>query len=119
MDAATRKRQGRDRRRRRIRKKITGTATKPRLSIYRSNDHIYAQLIDDLCGKTLASASSRDKGHSGPSGNIEGAKVVGTKIAERAKEAGIENAVFDRNGLLYHGRVKALADAARESGLKF
>lgn len=109
----------RNRRKRGIRKQITGDAQRPRLTVYRSLNHIYAQLVDDLRGKTLASASTRDKGHSGPSGNIEGAKVVGSRIAERAKEAGIEQAVFDRNGLLYHGRVKALADAARESGLKF
>jgi large subunit ribosomal protein L18 len=109
----------RNRRKRGIRKHITGNAERPRLTVYRSLNHIYAQLIDDLCGKTLASASTRDKGHSGPTGNVEGAKLIGTKLADRAKEAGIDKAVFDRNGLLYHGRVKALADAAREGGLKF
>ena len=109
----------RNRRKRGIRKHITGDAERPRLTVYRSLNHIYAQVIDDLRGKTLASASSRDKGHSGPTGNVEGAKLIGTRLAERAKEAGVDNVVFDRNGLLYHGRVKALADAAREGGLKF
>ncbi len=109
----------RNRRKRGIRKHLTGDAERPRLTVYRSLNHIYAQVIDDLRGKTLASASSRDKGHSGPTGNVEGAKLIGTRLAERAKEAGVDNVVFDRNGLLYHGRVKALADAAREGGLKF
>ena len=109
----------RNRRKRGIRKHITGDAERPRLTVYRSLNHIYAQVIDDLRGKTLASASSRDKGHSGPTGNVEGAKLIGTRLAERAKEAGVDNVVFDRNGLLFHGRVKALADAAREGGLKF
>ncbi|MCH2144465.1 MAG: 50S ribosomal protein L18 [Phycisphaerales bacterium] len=109
----------RNRRKRGIRKHITGDAERPRLTVYRSLNHIYAQVIDDLRGKTLAAASSRDKGHSGPTGNVEGAKLIGTRLAERAKEAGVDNVVFDRNGLLFHGRVKALADAAREGGLKF
>ncbi len=109
----------RNRRKRGIRKNIIGDASRPRLTVYRSLNHIYAQLVDDLRGQTLAAASTRDKDHSGPTGNVDGAKSVGAKIAERAKEAGIDGAVFDRNGLLYHGRVKALADAAREGGLKF
>ena len=109
----------RHRRKRGIRKRVSGDAQKPRLTIYRSLNHMYAQLVDDLQGKTLAAASTRDKGHSGATGNIEGAKVVGAAIAERAKSAGINQVVFDRNGLQFHGRVKALADAARESGLKF
>lgn len=109
----------RNRRRRGIRKKVVGDAQRPRLTIYRSLNHMYAQLVDDLQGKTLAAASTRDKGHSGPTGNVDGAKVVGTSIAERAKAAGVDQVVFDRNGLQFHGRVKALADAARESGLKF
>jgi len=104
----------------RIRKNLQGTAEKPRLSVYRSNKQIYAQLIDDLSGSTLASASSQLKGIVEKSVNkTEKAKLVGQTIAERAKEAGIENVVFDRNGYLYHGRVKALAEGARENGLKF
>lgn len=111
--------QRRARIKKRIRKTISGSAELPRLSVFRSNKEIYAQLIDDLGGKTLASASSLgDKAaHSGS--KIEQAAVVGKKIAEVAKAANIEKVVFDRNGYLYHGRVKALADAARENGLKF
>ena len=120
MDAATRKRQGRDRRRRRIRKKISGTATKPRLSIYRSNDHIYAQLIDDRAGHTLANANSLEDGVSkGEDGKTGVAAQVGTLIGQRATEAGITDCVFDRGGNRYAGRVKALAEAAREAGLNF
>lgn len=101
-----------------IRKGVFGSATKPRLSVYRSSKHIYAQLINDFEGKTLASASTiQAKIEKG--GNIDAAKQVGTKIAEQAKAAGIEEIAFDRNGFKYHGRVKALADAAREGGLKF
>lgn len=104
----------------RIRNKISGTSTCPRLSIYRSNAHIYAQLIDDVNGNTLASASTLDKGLGlENNNNLEAAKKIGETIANRAKEAGIEEVVFDRSGYLYHGRVKALADAAREAGLKF
>lgn len=102
----------------RIRKKVTGTATRPRLAVFRSAKHIYVQAIDDVAGKTLASASSREK-DSGPGGNVKGAVEVGKRIAERCREQGIEEAVFDRGGFNYHGRVKALADAAREAGLKF
>ena len=109
----------RTRRKRGIRKQIMGTASRPRLSVYRSLNHIYAQVIDDLKGHTLASASSSESGHDGATGNVEGAKAVGVRIAERAKQAGVGDIVFDRNGFLYHGRVKALADAAREGGLKF
>jgi len=98
-----------------IRNKISGTAQRPRMSIYRSNKAIYVQLIDDLNGHTMASTSS--KGLSG--NNTEQAKEVGKKIADIAKGAGIENVVFDRGGYLYHGRVKALAETAREGGLKF
>ena len=113
------KEQRRRRIRYRIRKKIMGTAGRPRLSVYRSNKEIYAQLIDDLKGVTLVAASSRDKG-----ANIEGTKVeqskrVGAKLAEAAKNAGIEDVVFDRSGYLYHGRIKSLAEGAREGGLKF
>ncbi len=107
------------RRKRRIRKKVTGSTARPRLSVYRSNKQIYAQVVDDLSGKTLASASSRAIPESQGVAKIDQAKLVGTKIAEAAKAAGIDNVVFDRNGYLYHGRVKNLADAAREGGLKF
>lgn len=100
-----------------IRKKISGTATKPRLSVFRSNTGIYVQLIDDLTGKTLASASSRDLKAKGPKSELS--KKVGVAIAEKAKAAGIAEVVFDRGGYLYHGRVKALAEGAREGGLKF
>jgi large subunit ribosomal protein L18 len=103
---------------RRIRKIISGTATKPRLSVYRSNKEIYAQLIDDVNGATLASASSRDKDIKATT-KVEAATAVGKSIAEKATKAGVETVAFDRNGYLYHGRVKVLADAAREAGLKF
>lgn len=102
----------------RIRKKVRGTATRPRLAVFRSVNHIYAQVIDDGNGKTLASASTTEKTLGVKSGgNIEGAKGVGKAIAERAKKAGIESVVFDRGGYVYHGRVKALIDASREAGL--
>ncbi len=102
----------------RIRKKLSGTSERPRLSVYRSNRHIYAQLIDDLAGHTLASASSFTMGDA--SGKpVEASKRVGQALAERAKEAGIATVVFDRNGYKYHGRVKALAEGAREGGLQF
>ena len=103
----------------RIRKNINGTAECPRLAVYRSNKHIYAQLIDDVAGKTLAAASTLDAGFEGYTGNIEAAKKVGMTLAERAKNAGIEECIFDRGGLLYHGRVAALADGARGGGLNF
>ncbi len=104
-----------------FRKRVQGTPERPRLAIYRSLNHIYAQVIDDMAGVTLASASSRDKGVKidGNAGNIASAKAVGEALAERAKKAGIEAVVFDRGGFKFHGRVKAFADAARESGLKF
>ncbi len=101
--------------RRRIRSKISGTPERPRLSVFRSNKHIYAQLIDDLAGTTLAAASTRESGEEGI--GVESAKSVGKRIAERAKEAGVERAVFDRGGYRYHGNVKALAEGAREAGL--
>ena len=103
----------------RIRKIIFGTATKPRLSVFRSNKEIYAQLVDDLSGTTLVSISSRDKEIESTGSKTAIAKLVGKSIAERAIKAGVETVAFDRNGFLYHGRVKALADAAREAGLKF
>ena len=106
----------------RVRTRVSGTSERPRLCVYRSVGHIYTQLIDDSNGKTLASASSVDKetkkGLKG-GGNIAAAKVIGTTIAERAKAAGVSKVVFDRGGYKYHGRVKALADAAREAGLQF
>jgi large subunit ribosomal protein L18 len=106
----------------RVRLRVEGTPERPRLCVYRSIDHIYAQVIDDRAGKTLVSASSADKetkkGLKG-GGNIAAAKVVGKTIAQRAKAAGVQKVVFDRGGYKYHGRVKALADAAREAGLQF
>lgn len=119
MSVASKKLKTRMRIKARIRGKISGTAERPRLSVHRSNKQIYAQVVDDLSGKTLASASSRAIPESQGVAKIDQAKLVGTKIAEAAKAAGIENVVFDRNGYLYHGRVKNLADAAREGGLKF
>ena len=102
----------------RIRKKVRGTADRPRLAVFRSLSHIYAQVIDDDSGKTLATASTTEKALTGASGgNIDAAKWVGAAVAERAKAAGIENVVFDRGGYVYHGRVKALLDATREAGL--
>jgi large subunit ribosomal protein L18 len=103
----------------RIRKKIQGTAERPRLAVFRSLKHIYAQLIDDDSGRTLAAASSNEKAGKFEGGNIAGAKSVGKAIAERGRSAGVKSVVFDRGGYLYHGRVKALADAAREAGLEF
>ena len=105
---------------RRVRKIVNGTAERPRLSVFRSNKQIYVQLIDDLAGKTLLSASSRENGIENENiTKIEKAAKVGALIAEKALAAGIENVVFDRNGYLYHGRVKSLADGARNGGLKF
>lgn len=105
---------------RRIRKVVSGTAERPRLSVFRSNKQIYVQLIDDLSGATVVAASSREKGIAEQQVNkIEQARLVGLRIAEKAKEQNIEQVVFDRNGYLYHGRVKSLAEAAREGGLKF
>ena len=102
-----------------VRAKISGTPERPRLNVYRSTKHIYAQLIDDVNGVTLASASSMDKDFEGTGGNTEAARKVGTMIAERALAKNITEVVFDRGGYLYHGRVKELADGAREGGLKF
>ena len=104
----------------RVRNKVSGTSEKPRLSVYRSDAHIYAQLIDDVAGHTLAQASTLDTTlELDSTKNMDAAKAVGTLIAERAKEKGIEEAVFDRSGYIYHGRIAALAEAAREAGLKF
>ncbi len=103
----------------RIRKTISGTAERPRLCVFRSNKEIYAQLVDDLSGKTVLAASSRDKGIAGDGSKTEVAKLVGKAIAEKATKKGVETVVFDRGGYLYHGRVKQLAEGAREGGLKF
>lgn len=105
-----------------IRNKITGTSERPRLSVFRSNNHIYAQVIDDTKGHTLVSASTVDKDISSKleqTNNVNAATVVGEMVAKKAIEKGINNVVFDRGGYIYHGKVKALADAAREAGLKF
>ncbi len=104
---------------RRIRKKISGTAQSPRLTVYRSNKQIYAQLIDDSKGVTLVAASSYNNKAAEKLAKVDQAAVVGKEIAEKAIKAGISSVVFDRNGYLYHGRVKSLADSAREGGLKF
>ena len=115
----------RDRIKFRIRKKMTGTAQKPRLSVFRSVAHIYVQVIDDMNGQTIASASTVDAKVKGKmakgvvGGNIKGAELIGATIAERLKTKGITKVVFDRNGFLYHGRIKAVADAARQAGLEF
>ena len=106
-------------RHKRVRAKISGTADRPRLCVYRSNAHISAQIIDDVAGVTLVSASTHEKDFEGTSGNKAAAKWVGQKIGERATANGITEVVFDRGGYLYHGRVSELADGARESGLKF
>jgi large subunit ribosomal protein L18 len=106
----------------RIRKKLRGTTARPRLAIFRSTAHIYAQVIDDTKGVTLVAASSTEKPAEGKKvtgGNVAAAKEIGKRVAERAKENGINKVVFDRGGYIYHGRVKALADAAREAGLEF
>ena len=115
MDAKT-KRQARVRRHVRVRRKISGTAERPRLAVYRSNRHIYAQLIDDDAARTLVSASDREV-KAGGEGKVEPAKAVGGLLAERAKAAGVARAVLDRGGRLFHGRVAALAEGAREKGL--
>jgi len=103
----------------RIRKVISGTGTKPRLAVFRSNKEIYAQIVDDVTGKTLAAASSRDKDIKAKGSKIEVAAQVGKAVGEKALKAGVETISFDRGGYLYHGRVKSLAEGAREAGLKF
>ncbi|MGE0726141.1 MAG: 50S ribosomal protein L18 [Alphaproteobacteria bacterium] len=120
MDKATRKQTRRHRRRIGIRKRVVGMPQRPRLCVYKSLAHIYAQVIDDMSGKTLAAASTREKGLGlDKTGNSAAAAAVGTKLAEKAKAAGIKQVVFDRGGFKFHGRVKALADAARKAGLEF
>ena len=111
------KNEARLRRHRRVRGKISGTAERPRLAVFRSSKHIYAQIIDDVAGVTLASASTMDKDFEGFGGNIEAATKVGNAVAKKALEKGITTVVFDRGGFVYHGRVKALAEGAREGGL--
>ena len=106
-------------RHKRVRAKISGTPERPRLCVFRSLNHIYAQVIDDVAGNTLVSASSVEKAFEGSGSNCEGAKKVGAAVAERALKKGIEEVVFDRGGYIYHGRVQALAEGAREGGLKF
>ena len=103
----------------RIRRKLAGTAERPRLAVFRSEAHIYAQIIDDTQGTTLVAASSVDKDAKTNGGNVAAAKAIGKLVAERAKEKGVAKVVFDRGGFPYHGRIKALADAAREAGLEF
>lgn len=124
MKHLIKKKMMRDRRRRRIRGRLSGTAARPRLAVHRTLQQIYAQVIDDTRGVTLCSASSLDLAKAGSlaganGGAISGAKAVGAEIAKRAKAAGVEAVAFDRAGYRYHGRIKALADAAREAGLKF
>ncbi len=114
------KQQARERRHHRVRKLVRGTAERPRLAVFRSNKHITAQVIDDITGRTLAAASTVEADlRSGPTGNKQAAKEVGQRVAERARSAGVTKVVFDRGGFLYHGRVAAVADAAREAGLDF
>ena len=109
----------RTKRHQRVRGKASGTAERPRLSVFRSESNIYAQVIDDVAGTTLVSASTVEKGFEGNGGNIAAAKKIGATVAERALAKGIEEVVFDRGGCIYHGRVQALAEGAREGGLKF
>jgi large subunit ribosomal protein L18 len=118
MDAQKLKHHRQERRAHRVRSKITGTSERPRLSVFRSSKHIYAQLIDDMTGVTLAAASTAAKGGK-YGGNVKSATDVGTKLAEAAKAKGIKQAAFDRGHYRYHGRIKALADAARKGGLQF
>ena len=113
------KNQVRKKRHARVRSKISGTAQRPRLNVFRSNKNIYAQLIDDVAGVTIVSASSQENGFEGAGNNVEAASKIGETIAKRAAEKKITAVVFDRGGYLYHGRVKALAEAARENGLEF
>jgi len=119
MIKAINKNKSRLKRHKRVRGKITGTAARPRLCVFRSAKNIYAQLIDDVAKTTLVSASTKEKGFDGVGCNVEAAKKVGLSLAEKAKAKGYETVVFDRAGYLYHGRVAALADGAREGGLKF
>jgi large subunit ribosomal protein L18 len=118
--SAQHKREARLRRHRRVRKKIRGTAARPRLAVFRSNKHMYAQLIDDVTGRTLASASTMESDVRGAgSGTVAAARMVGERVGARGKDAGVETVVFDRGGFKYHGRIAAVADGARGAGLEF
>ena len=117
--SAKQKREARIRRHRRVRKKVLGTAERPRLAVHRSNKHISAQIIDDRAGHTLAAASTTEADLRDNGGNVDAATKVGERLAERAQAAGVKAVVFDRGGNLYHGRIAALADAARKGGLEF
>ncbi len=119
--ASSQRHAGRLRRHRRVRKKITGTAERPRLAVYRSNKHITVQVINDLDGRTIASASTveAEQRKQGSGSTVDAAKRIGTLVAQRAKAAGVSKVVYDRGGFIYHGRVAAAADAAREAGLEF
>lgn len=119
MDRAKQRVAARGRIRERIRRKITGTSERPRLAVFRSLKGIYAQVIDDSTGRTIVSASSLEKDAGAKGGNAAAAKAVGALIAKKAKDKGVNKVVFDRGGYLYHGNIKALADAARENGLEF
>lgn len=119
MSTTSKKQRDRTRRHRRVRKKVEGTPQRPRLAVFRSSRHIVAQVIDDINGVTLASASTHESDFEGYGGNVDAAEKIGALAAERAKAAGIDKVVFDRGGNRYHGRVKALAEAAREGGLDF
>jgi large subunit ribosomal protein L18 len=119
MDRAKHRVESRGRIRERIRRKVLGTAERPRLAVFKSLKHIYVQVIDDAAGKTVVAASTRDKDSSVKGANAAAAKAVGALIAKKAKDKGIKRVVFDRGGYLYHGNIKALADAARENGLEF
>ncbi len=119
MERIKQKHVRRSRRRKGIRKRVVGTPGRPRLSVFRSNRHISAQVIDDLAGRTLAAATTHSKQRAEPAGNCTAAAAIGSAVAEMARKAGVKTVVFDRSGYRYHGRVKALADAAREGGLKF
>lgn len=122
MGTENKRQEARIRRQQRVRKKVKGTSERPRLSVFRSSKHIYAQIIDDVQGRTLVSCGSTEeaiKSLDKPESKCSAANIVGKMVAERAKEKGIEQVVFDRNGFLYHGRIKAVSDGAREAGLKF
>ncbi len=119
MDKNKHKAKRRSRRRAAIRVRVEGTPVRPRLSVYKSLNHFYAQVIDDLAGKTLAAASTKEKGSDPKTGNAPAAATVGARLAEKAKAAGVKAVVFDRGGFKYHGRIKAFADAARKAGLQF
>jgi len=119
MDHAKHRVESRGRIRARIRRKVTGTSARPRMAVFKSLKHIYVQVIDDASGTTVVSASTRDKDSSAKGSNTAAAKAVGAAIARKAKDKGVTRVVFDRGGYLYHGNIKALADAARENGLEF